>query len=695
MMDQNPWDVLDASLFLKYCCPECDHQCKELHGFAEHALSNHERSKVLFDKDSNIEKQEVKCDVVIKTEPVDSKQSVQEPVNDNEYNDDAIMDDQEEPEDDQEQEEQEDQEDQDDPDFEAYEADDNNDDNFEAWDDDVKDEHDEDYMDEEEERPLRRRGSNKKKKRRRNLGKPDPDGWTSCEYCPKKKFLFVFELLEHMTQVHGGERYVVFPLTYDEIVEKDANLAETEYVCKICNDKEKYQFKSQLVSHWYAHHGKTNHPYDACQWCMELFDSWESILKHHEKVHPELTKREYPCTEAECYGSGSELSRLAKHYRRHDVPYTLPIKCDICDLSFIIEESLLYHQKNHHSQEMETHYCTDCSMSFLSESLKLVHMSMHGTCNEISNRYLCKFCLKNTTTKEELVAHCRDNHEFENLPFFFCDKCDFVSHKITITEEHYKTVHELEKYSPFRCKHCDHIDNSLTTFRRHVNTHRDVGHHVCEDCGKVLRSKSYLKYHIEYHHNKKEKICVCDFCGFKTTHQHWLRRHILHQHTKGKTRICEYCKKAFRDKNSLEVHLDGHHPGTTEQKFFCQECGVGYMYQYSLTCHMRKHKGPRKKPKPKPPGPPKVKDLGPVRCPHCDKTLIGQDNLSRHITQSHKKLTCEKCSKTVLNKFQLKKHMFFDHGCTDGAFLCQLCPEQVFFSKMTHQKHMQKAHHAI
>ena len=44
----NPWDVTDASVFLKYCCPECDFQSKGLSQFGEHALSNHDRSSVLF-----------------------------------------------------------------------------------------------------------------------------------------------------------------------------------------------------------------------------------------------------------------------------------------------------------------------------------------------------------------------------------------------------------------------------------------------------------------------------------------------------------------------------------------------------------------------------------------------------------------------------------------------------------------------
>ena len=46
--DFNPWNVTDASEFLKYHCPECPYQDSQLDEFSNHALQNHERSKVLF-----------------------------------------------------------------------------------------------------------------------------------------------------------------------------------------------------------------------------------------------------------------------------------------------------------------------------------------------------------------------------------------------------------------------------------------------------------------------------------------------------------------------------------------------------------------------------------------------------------------------------------------------------------------------
>ena len=46
--DTNPWSVDDASVFLKYNCPECDYNDGSLKVFSHHALENHVRSSILF-----------------------------------------------------------------------------------------------------------------------------------------------------------------------------------------------------------------------------------------------------------------------------------------------------------------------------------------------------------------------------------------------------------------------------------------------------------------------------------------------------------------------------------------------------------------------------------------------------------------------------------------------------------------------
>ena len=46
----NPWNVSDASVFLKYCCPECAYQFVQLEIFVIHATKYHDLSRILFEE---------------------------------------------------------------------------------------------------------------------------------------------------------------------------------------------------------------------------------------------------------------------------------------------------------------------------------------------------------------------------------------------------------------------------------------------------------------------------------------------------------------------------------------------------------------------------------------------------------------------------------------------------------------------
>ena len=50
--DLNPWSVDNASVFLKYCCPECDYKNEELLIFTNHALEKHVNARLLFTPDA-------------------------------------------------------------------------------------------------------------------------------------------------------------------------------------------------------------------------------------------------------------------------------------------------------------------------------------------------------------------------------------------------------------------------------------------------------------------------------------------------------------------------------------------------------------------------------------------------------------------------------------------------------------------
>ena len=57
---------MNALIFLKYCCPECDYQSTKLYNFEKHATKNHELSRILFENTNNIS--EI-SKIIVKEEP--------------------------------------------------------------------------------------------------------------------------------------------------------------------------------------------------------------------------------------------------------------------------------------------------------------------------------------------------------------------------------------------------------------------------------------------------------------------------------------------------------------------------------------------------------------------------------------------------------------------------------------------------
>ena len=55
-LSNNPWNVINAEVFLKYCCPECEFKSEEFFIFSQHALTNHTLSNALFGDGNSFEK---------------------------------------------------------------------------------------------------------------------------------------------------------------------------------------------------------------------------------------------------------------------------------------------------------------------------------------------------------------------------------------------------------------------------------------------------------------------------------------------------------------------------------------------------------------------------------------------------------------------------------------------------------------
>ena len=125
-----------------------------------------------------------------------------------------------------------------------------------------------------------------------------------------------------------------------------------------------------------------------------------------------------------------------------------------------------------------------------------------------------------------------------------------------------------------------------------------------EKNGKMLEKLKCLKLKkIDEHVQSDEKLekkdtgekrtketketLICDVCGFKTNSQ-GLPQHVRMVHEKNF--LCPYCETKFSLECQLEYHIEAKHPGTSELKHFCSECGDGFMFEKNMVKHSGKHK---------------------------------------------------------------------------------------------------------
>ena len=143
---------------------------------------------------------------------------------------------------------------------------------------------------------------------------------------------------------------------------------------------------------------------------------------------------------------------LEAHYKkRHGMELNLPFMCKDCDVSFILEEALIYHQKREHSHEISTYKCDECQTEFFSHGYKTVHDMMYHNLSK-SEMILCKYCPEIRQSIDEILEHHWTYHEMQKLPFFQCEMCDFYSTRRMQAVNHVKNEHNMDEYRPYKCK---------------------------------------------------------------------------------------------------------------------------------------------------------------------------------------------------------------------------------------------------
>ena len=320
-----------------------------------------------------------------------------------------------------------------------------------------------------------------------------------------------------------------------------------------------------------------------------------------------------------------------------------PFKCNICDFECAQKAGLKRHTDFVH-EGIKPFKCNICDYKtsrnyYLKHHIESVHEGIKP--------FKCESCGFETAGKKRLKEHIESVHE--RIRPFKCNTCDFETSEKANLKTHIAAVHEGIK--SFKCNFCDYecsrkinLDSHTESVHNPTNNQSiEVQDVLKESLGissdinslktgnyefdidpfielensiepvvnveiKSIKNKSGkeslnldpLRYDFpedavnlenQFDENgkklDKKGMVICKICGVITTFES-LKSHMNLKHEN----TCSFCKSKFNFQIQLEDHTETKHPGTLDLKYFCSECGDGFMFESSMVKHVieNKHK---------------------------------------------------------------------------------------------------------
>ena len=319
---------------------------------------------------------------------------------------------------------------------------------------------------------------------------------------------------------------------------------------------------------------------NTCTMCNIIFQNKKEMKKHNKEAHKERVAIQ------EC-GLCSKIfphkSYLQKHMKFAHTTDPGNGRCGQCEKTFLNEYQLKNHLRSiHKPKEFVCQYCQYefKVLSSLKEHINRLHLKLKNVS--------CEKCDYEGYAAVDLRTHNTNKHS--DVKPYNCSLCPMAFTRLTGLYQHQETHENAQKSvldNP--CPICEKMFKSKKGSKRCEKRHKMEGNFECVIDGCSLKFSSMINYkghQRRQHFGGLDKKIPCNNCDMAFTTKSDVKRHIFYIHEKrDKVIPCSKCPKMFISKERLERHLLTH----DGSQFKCpyEGCDVTRKLKFAINSHYK------------------------------------------------------------------------------------------------------------